>query len=54
MLIMACDQCALRRDLADGKFEECGTGNILPKNMIEVVWQVVPQLYSALSTNLLT
>ena len=53
MLIMACDQCALRRDLADGKFEECGTGNILPKNMIEVgMVGCFPQLYGALSTNL--
>ena len=25
MLIMACDQCALRRDLAQGSFEECGS-----------------------------
>ena len=53
MLIMACDQCALRRDLADGEFEECGTGNIIPKNMIEVgMVGYFPQLYGALSTNL--
>ena len=53
MLIMACDQCALRRDLADGKFEKCGTGNIIPKNMIKVgMVGCFPQLYGALSTNL--
>ena len=53
MLIMTCDQCTLRRDLADGKFEESRTGNILPKNMIEVgMVGCFPQLYSALSTNL--
>ena len=33
---MACDQCALRRDLAQGSFEECGSGNVSPKNMIDV------------------
>ena len=52
MLIMACDQCALRRDLAEGDFDQCGTGSVKPKNMIEV-GQVgcFPQLYSALSGN---
>ena len=35
-----------------GKFEECGTGTILPKNMIEVGMVSFPQLYGALSTNL--
>ena len=53
MLVMACDQCALRRDLAKGKFDQCGTGSVPPKNMIEV-GQVgcFPQLYSALSGNM--
>ena len=53
MLVMACDQCALRRDLAEGTFEQCGSGNVKPKNMIEV-GQVgcFPQLYTALSGNL--
>lgn len=52
MLIMACDQCALRRDLAEGEFDQCGTGSVQPKNMIEV-GQVgcFPQLYSALAGN---
>lgn len=52
MLLMACDQCALRRDLAEGTYEQCGTGNVRPKNMIEV-GQVgcFPQLYGALSGN---
>jgi len=52
ILLMACDQCALRRDLAEGTFEQCGTGNVRPKNMIEV-GQVgcFPQLYGALSGN---
>ena len=53
MLIMACDQCALRRDLAEGDFELCGTGSVKPKNMIEV-GQVgcFPQLYAALGGNI--
>ena len=53
MLIMACDQCALRRDLADGDFDQFGTGNVQPKNMIEV-GQVgcFPQLYSSLGGNM--
>lgn len=53
MLIMACDQCALRRDLAEGDFEMCGSGSVKPKNMIDV-GQVgcFPQLYAALGGNL--
>ncbi len=53
MLVMACDQCALRRDLAEGAFDQCGTGSVQPKNMIEV-GQVgcFPQLYSALGGNM--
>lgn len=26
ILLMACDQCAVRRGLAEGTFDECGTG----------------------------
>lgn len=53
MLIMACDQCALRRDLAEGDFEMCGSGSVKPKNMI-AVGQVgcFPQLYAALGGNM--
>jgi len=53
MLIMACDQCALRRDLAEGTFDSCGTGSVVTKNMIDV-GQVgcFPQLYKALGGNL--
>ena len=53
MLIMACDQCALRRDLAQGSFEECGSGNVSSKNMIDHnKWVVILRLYSALSGNI--
>lgn len=53
MLVMAFNQCALRRDLAEGTFEQCGTESVKPKNMIEV-GQVdcFPQLYSALGSNM--
>ncbi|MFN3951266.1 MAG: SaoD/DsrE family protein [Thermaurantimonas sp.] len=52
MLIMACDQCAVRRDLAEGTFDMCGTGSVKPKNMIEVATVgCFPQLYIALSGN---
>jgi sulfur relay (sulfurtransferase) complex TusBCD TusD component (DsrE family) len=52
MLIMACDQCALRRDLAEGTLDRCGTGSVVAKNMINV-GQVgcFPQLYKALGGN---
>jgi sulfur relay (sulfurtransferase) complex TusBCD TusD component (DsrE family) len=52
MLIMACDQCALRRDLAESTLDSYGTGSVQPKNMIDV-GQVgcFPQLYKALGGN---
>ena len=28
MLLMVCDQCAVRRNLAEGTFEMCGSGNV--------------------------
>ena len=28
MLVMACDQCALRRDLAEGEFDQYGTDSL--------------------------
>lgn len=50
ILLMACDQCAVRRGLAEGEFEQCGSGQVKPKGMVEGV-QVgcFPQLYAALS-----
>merc|ERR1712232_636432 len=49
ILLMVCDQCALRRNLADGQMEQCGSGEVKPKNLCEGV-QVgcFPQLYAAL------
>ena len=53
MLLMLCDQCAVRRNLAEGTFEQCGTGEVEPKDTVEGV-QVgcFPQLYKALSGNI--
>lgn len=31
MLIMACDKCALRRDVADRTFDPCGTSSVKQK-----------------------
>ena len=49
ILLMMCDQCAIRRNLADGTFEQCGLGEVTPKDTVEGV-QVgcFPQLYGAL------
>ena len=53
ILIMLCDQCAVRRNLAVGTFEQCGKGEVKPKDTVEGV-QVgcFPQLYKALSANM--
>ena len=32
ILLMLCDQCAVRRNLAKGTFEQCGTGEVEPKD----------------------
>ena len=49
ILLMACDQCAIRRGLAEGDFHQCGLGEVRPKGLIDGV-QVgcFPQLYAAL------
>lgn len=52
ILIMACDPCALRRQLAEGDFSGCGRGSVQPKGMIEgAKVGCFPQLYEALSQN---
>ena len=53
ILLMICDQCALRRGLAEGDFSQCGSGEVKAKNTVNgVVSGCFPQLYGALSTNL--
>jgi hypothetical protein len=49
ILLMACDQCAVRRGYAEGEFHQCGTGEVKPRGLIEGA-QVgcFPQLYAAL------
>jgi hypothetical protein len=50
ILLMACDQCAIRRGLGEGEFHQCGKGEVKPRGMIEGA-QVgcFPQLYAALA-----
>lgn len=50
ILLMACDQCAVRRNLADGTFEQCGTGSVTPKGLVRGAGVgCFPQLYAALA-----
>ncbi|MDA0239780.1 MAG: SaoD/DsrE family protein [Proteobacteria bacterium] len=52
ILLMVCDQCAVRRDLADGTFEQCGSGEVTAKGLVDgVVAGCFPQLYGALDGN---
>jgi sulfur relay (sulfurtransferase) complex TusBCD TusD component (DsrE family) len=50
ILLMACDQCAVRRNLAEGTFEQCGSGEVKPKGFVEgVSVGCFPQLYGVLA-----
>jgi sulfur relay (sulfurtransferase) complex TusBCD TusD component (DsrE family) len=50
ILLMACDQCAVRRGLANGTLEQCGSGDVTPKGMIDgALVGCFPQLYKALA-----
>ncbi|MBT9567921.1 MAG: sulfur reduction protein DsrE [Thiobacillus sp.] len=50
ILLMACDQCAVRRGLAEGCFEQCGSGDVKPKGLVEgALVGCFPQLYQALA-----
>ena len=52
ILLMICDQCAIRRGFGDGNFEQCGTGEVKAKGTVEgVVAGCFPQLYKALSSS---
>ncbi|MBF8377337.1 hypothetical protein IW967_05555 [Alicyclobacillus mali] len=43
---------AVRRNLADGTFEQCGTGSVRPRGMVNGVrLGCFPQFYDALSHN---
>ena len=50
ILLMVCDQCAVRRNMAEGAFEQCGTGSVKAKGFVDgVVAGCFPQLYGALA-----
>jgi hypothetical protein len=52
ILLMMCDQCAVRRNLAEGSFEQCGRGEVKAKGTVEgVTAGCFPQLYAALGKN---
>ncbi|KLK89482.1 sulfur reduction protein DsrE [Microvirga vignae] len=52
ILLMVCDACALRRNLAEGPPESCGTGAVMAKGLVKgVLAGCFPQLYEALSGN---
>ena len=52
ILLMVCDACAVRRGLAEGPLEECGSGNVKAKGLVEGVGAgCFPQLYGALGPN---
>jgi sulfur relay (sulfurtransferase) complex TusBCD TusD component (DsrE family) len=52
ILLMMCDQCAVRRNLAQGTLEQCGKGEVTARGTVEgVTAGCFPQLYEALSTN---
>ena len=49
---MVCDQCAVRRELAEGTFEQCGSGDVKAKGLVDgVAAGCFPQLYEALGAN---
>ena len=52
ILLMVCDQCAVRRNMATVTFEQCGTGEVKAKGFVDgVVAGCFPQLYTALGGN---
>ena len=49
ILLIVCDQCAVRRGLAEGEFSRCGSGEVRAKGLVDgVVAGCFPQLYEAL------
>lgn len=52
ILLMVCDQCAVRRGLADSTLEQCGKGQVKPRGLVPgVAAGCFPQLYAALAGN---
>ena len=52
ILLMIYDACAIRRNMAKGSLEQCGTGLVTPLDVVDGV-QVgcFPQLYESLAQN---
>ena len=52
ILLMMCDQCAVRRHLAEGTLEQRGKGNVKARGTVQSVTAgCFPQLYAALGQN---
>jgi hypothetical protein len=52
ILLMICDQCAVRRGMAEGTFEQCGHGDVVARGTVAGVQAgCFPQLYAALAGN---
>ena len=52
ILLMVCDQCAVRRNMAEGTFDQCGTGSVKAKGFVDgVMAGCFPQLYEALGAS---
>jgi hypothetical protein len=50
ILLMMCDDCAIRRGLGRGDFHQCGKGEVEPEGCVPgVVAGCFPQLYAALA-----
>ncbi|MEL6311765.1 MAG: SaoD/DsrE family protein [Pseudomonadota bacterium] len=50
ILLMICDPCALKRNLAEGELHQCGTGEVTPRDVVDGVHAgCFPQLYAALA-----
>jgi len=53
ILLMFCDDCAVRRGMAEGEFAQCGSGEVTAAGCVPgVVAGCFPQLYTALSSNM--
>ena len=52
ILLMICDTCAVRRNMATGTFEQCGSGEVKASGTVAGVQAgCFPQLYANLAAN---
>ena len=52
ILLMVCDQCAVRRGLADGDLSQCGSGEVRAKGLVDgVVAGCFPQWHEVLGNS---